>query len=648
MVWKIRHRRPKIYRWRNPPNFLPLVKPFLPRGPSAVHCTRMAPFEAPSFIAAGLSLSSKTREQGSSLSRAKASLDERAAQVLQWLLADEKLLPIAQISRYDEPLSSLARRFATSENVASRAYKKLAIHLEYRQRHKIDELAQLSARKVFNDNLHAQSTYNKMLPHGLLGRDYGGRPILYKHCGHANFSQLDKAGADLATALRYNEWLTERLAHHMGHVGQWTVIIDLKGATFAVVASVKWMLYVQSLSSHDALHYPDRLWRLYIINVPSFFSGIWYHVQKWLNEDVRRSAQLLSGEDQWRPKLAEIMDTSLLPKHMKGQISLSLAGICPTTITPPAAKAGNQLLPEGREAAKIFRNRGTAAAPRAELEEAPAASVSISQAADAHCASVATTTAEPSVMPQHEIIAMKAREARRAREERQEAEQAKRAAAQSDEGVKPTDTPAAEAVTRVSKTQSALLDNITPHLSEDVYDSLTQHAASTKLLLEPSQRPGDLTPAPWAVTQAAPTAASPSRAPHVQPVATAANPGKATEQFTLKLPAIQYGLRRVERILSSSQPSSGRAIPLQPPLTLDSSGASQSSSRVGKGHSFFSIQYRCTLPISSFLLHICVASMRTSPLHNLYITSTALSPLHCPPSHTVAGGCCTRGGKAGG
>ena len=82
----------------------------------------------------------------------------------------------------------------------------------YRQRHKIDELAQLSARKVFNDNLHAQSTYNKMLPHGLLGRDYGGRPILYKHCGHANFSQLDKAGADLATALRYNEWLTEQLA----------------------------------------------------------------------------------------------------------------------------------------------------------------------------------------------------------------------------------------------------------------------------------------------------------------------------------------------------------------------------------------------------------------------------------------------------
>ena len=202
--------------------------------------------------------------------------DERGGQLFRWLTAkgSEQLLAVAQRTAAQEGLQALCRRFATAENSAAKSWKRLVTHLEYRDRHKIDELAQLPARQVFNTG-EAQVAYNRMMPHGLLGRDYAGRPVLYKHCGRVNFGELTRRGADLSTCLRYNEWLTERLCWTMAHQGQWTIIVDLQGTSLSQLASMKWMLYTQSLATHDALHYPDRLSQLFMINVPSFFASSW-------------------------------------------------------------------------------------------------------------------------------------------------------------------------------------------------------------------------------------------------------------------------------------------------------------------------------------------------------------------------------------
>ena len=202
--------------------------------------------------------------------------DERGGQLFRWLTAkgSEQLLAVAQRTAAQEGLQALCRRFATAENSAAKSWKRLVTHLEYRDRHKIDELAQLPARQVFNTG-EAQVAYNRMMPHGLLGRDYAGRPVLYKHCGRVNFGELTRRGADLSTCLRYNEWLTERLCWTMAHKGQWTIIVDLQGTSLSQLASMKWMLYTQSLATHDALHYPDRLSQLFMINVPSFFASSW-------------------------------------------------------------------------------------------------------------------------------------------------------------------------------------------------------------------------------------------------------------------------------------------------------------------------------------------------------------------------------------
>ena len=72
--------------------------------------------------------------------------------------------------------------------------KKLSTHLNYRDKHNVAALAELPARKLFN-SAAAQLAYSRQLPHGLLGRDHLGQPVLYKHCGKLNVTQLARGGA---------------------------------------------------------------------------------------------------------------------------------------------------------------------------------------------------------------------------------------------------------------------------------------------------------------------------------------------------------------------------------------------------------------------------------------------------------------------
>jgi hypothetical protein len=191
----------------------------------------------------------------------KTSLEERTASIMQWLKANPRLVQVAEETRCGEPLEDMCHRFATCDSTATKAFKKMLTHLEYRAKHKVNSLALLPARQVFK-HAEAQMAYNQMMPHGLLGHDKDGSPVLYKHCGNVSVSELARRGADMATTLRYNEWVTERLLHAMGHRGQWTFIVYLKGLSISQIASMKWMLWTQAMASHDALHYPDRMNRV--------------------------------------------------------------------------------------------------------------------------------------------------------------------------------------------------------------------------------------------------------------------------------------------------------------------------------------------------------------------------------------------------
>jgi len=269
------------------------------------------------------------------------------AVLLRMLSEDEELLRLGHKFRFNEPIEDMCSRFSTTSTNADTAFGKMRADLEYREKHQVHELAKVTARSLWPSKI-AQTTYNRMMPHGLLGRDSEERPILYKNLGQLNMTKLIASGNDLATVLKYNEWLTERLTQALDYQGMWVVIIDIGGLQLSNVVSLKWVLFVQAMASHDAAHYPDRLHALYMINVPAFFASFWELVARFLDEEARSRIFLIAGEDKWRPILEKALDTSRAcsgahPVQSRSSILLFFSSLLlffpssplPTSLPPP-------------------------------------------------------------------------------------------------------------------------------------------------------------------------------------------------------------------------------------------------------------------------------------------------------------------------
>ena len=47
-----------------------------------------------------------------------------------------------------------------------------------------------------------------------------------------------------------------------------------------------------------------------------------------MTEEVAERVHLLAGEESWKPCMQKYIDLSILPRHMHGNTTLSLAGLC--------------------------------------------------------------------------------------------------------------------------------------------------------------------------------------------------------------------------------------------------------------------------------------------------------------------------------
>jgi hypothetical protein len=73
-------------------------------------------------------------------------------------------------------------------------------------------------------------------------------------------------------------------------------IMDLKGVGITKVSSV--YSYVQAASVISQNYYPERLGRLYMINAPWGFSGVWSVVKRWLDPVTVDKIHILGGSYQ--------------------------------------------------------------------------------------------------------------------------------------------------------------------------------------------------------------------------------------------------------------------------------------------------------------------------------------------------------------
>jgi hypothetical protein len=85
-----------------------------------------------------------------------------------------------------------------------------------------------------------------------------------------------------------------------------TTVMDFTGMGMGLLNPVA-RDYVTQAAAQDKEHYPEVLAKMFIINVPSFFSLAFNMIRPFLDERTVRKIEIVSAQSDWLPKLAAHM-----------------------------------------------------------------------------------------------------------------------------------------------------------------------------------------------------------------------------------------------------------------------------------------------------------------------------------------------------
>lgn len=160
-------------------------------------------------------------------------------------------------------------------------------------------------------------------------------------------------------------------------------IMDLKGVTITKVPSV--YAYVKQVSAVSQNYYPERLGRMYLINAPWGFSGIWNYVKGWLDPVTAKKIQVLGSG--YKAELLKQVPAENLPVQFGG--TCECEGGCENSDAGPWREAewakpakwelkkneqaaeGTTIVNEGADIEKPEVTTGVESAPIPEKSDAP-------------------------------------------------------------------------------------------------------------------------------------------------------------------------------------------------------------------------------------------------------------------------------------
>ncbi|PMD14030.1 hypothetical protein NA56DRAFT_651256 [Hyaloscypha hepaticicola] len=152
--------------------------------------------------------------------------------------------------------------------------------------------------------------------------DKDGRPVYIEQLGNIDLAAMYKITTSermLANlAVEYEKVGDPRLPACSRKAGQLLetccTIMDLKGVGISKVSSV--YSYVKQASAISQNYYPERLGRLYLINAPWGFSGVWSIVKGWLDPVTVQKIHILGSG--YQKELLEQVPAENLPTIFGG------------------------------------------------------------------------------------------------------------------------------------------------------------------------------------------------------------------------------------------------------------------------------------------------------------------------------------------
>ncbi|KAJ3132817.1 cytosolic factor, phosphatidylinositol/phosphatidylcholine transfer protein, partial [Physocladia obscura] len=152
-----------------------------------------------------------------------------------------------------------------------------------------------------------------------------GRPIYIEQLGLLNLTQLFSVSTE-ERMQRNHVHEYERLIKYRlvacsiksgRHFEQSTIIMDLKNVAISTFASVYGIVKGVSAVAQD--YYPEMLGKMYVINAPMLFTGVWTLVKPMLDEATVNKIVILGSN--YLPSLLETIDTESVPRFLGGTCS---------------------------------------------------------------------------------------------------------------------------------------------------------------------------------------------------------------------------------------------------------------------------------------------------------------------------------------
>ncbi|KAI8821469.1 CRAL-TRIO domain-containing protein [Fimicolochytrium jonesii] len=152
--------------------------------------------------------------------------------------------------------------------------------------------------------------------------DKAGRPIYVELLGGVDVNQLFQV-TNIDRMLKNHVYEYEKLVQYRlpacskkygKYIEQSCTILDLKGVSLMQFPSVANL--VKQVSGIAQNHYPEMLGKMYIINAPMLFTGVWSVVKGFLDEVTVSKISILGSR--YKSSLLETIDESSLPKFFGG------------------------------------------------------------------------------------------------------------------------------------------------------------------------------------------------------------------------------------------------------------------------------------------------------------------------------------------
>lgn len=104
------------------------------------------------------------------------------------------------------------------------------------------------------------------------------------------------------------------------HTDQYLIILDAKNVT-SENADLKFLQFEIDILQN---HYPERLYKLFAVNMDWFTRAIWHTIKHFLRESTRAKINLFGDdENEYLGVISQELDRKLIPKNIGGEATLS-------------------------------------------------------------------------------------------------------------------------------------------------------------------------------------------------------------------------------------------------------------------------------------------------------------------------------------